>query len=130
MNSLSSGYLNPEGSAIGKMQKAGSRGEKRLKSAVADFESIFIYYMLKALRKTVPKDGLFSQKNSCKDTYNMIFDQKLAEDLANKGGGIGLQKMLLSQIDSSHHGNFSISPGCSMTQPTRDRDWKGQKLAQ
>jgi len=26
--------------------------------------------------------------------------------------------------------NFSISPGCSMIQPTKDRDWKGQKLAQ
>ena len=112
MNSLSSGRLDVEGSAIGKMQKVGSRGKKDLKEAVADFESIFIYYMLKALRKTVPKDGLFFQKNSCKDIYNTMFDQNLAEELARKGGGIGLQKILLSQLDSSYHKN----KGCEWLQ--------------
>jgi Rod binding domain-containing protein len=28
----------------------------------------------------------------------MMFDQKVAEDLATKGGGIGLQKMLSGQL--------------------------------
>ncbi len=106
MNSLIiSGRLNMEGSAIDKTQKVESGKGKSLKNAVKDFESIFIYYMLQTLRKTVPKDGLFSQETSSKDTYNMMLDQKLAEDLALKGGGIGLQKMLLYQLDRSPHSN-------------------------
>lgn len=99
------GRLNIEGSVIDKTQKGGLSGDKDLKSAVADFESIFIYYMLQTLRKTVPKDGLFSQKTSSMDTYNMILDQKFAEDMATKGEGIGLQKMLLYQFDKSHYSN-------------------------
>jgi len=99
------GRLNMEGSVIDKMQKGESRGGKSLKSTVADFESIFIYYMLQTLRKTVPKGGLFSQETSSKDTYNMMLDQKLAEDLALKGGGMGLQKMLLYQLDKSPYSN-------------------------
>jgi|LGVF01.1.fsa_nt_gb flagellar protein FlgJ len=109
MNSLIiSGRLNMEGSAIDKTQKVESGKGKSLKNAVKDFESIFIYYMLQTLRKTVPKDGLFSQETSSKNTYNMMLDQKMAEDLA-KGKGIGLQKMLLNQLDRSHHCNSSIS---------------------
>jgi len=96
------GRLDMEGSVIDKTRKEESRGGKNLKGVVADFESIFIYYMLQTLRKTVPKEGLFSQETSSKDTYNMMFDQKLAEDLAAKGGGIGLQKILLYQLDRSH----------------------------
>lgn len=72
--------------------------ERDLKKACADFESIFIYYMLQTLRKTVPKSNLFSMGSSCKDTYTMMFDQKMAEDLATRGEGMGLQKMLLDQF--------------------------------
>jgi len=101
------GRLNAEGNVIDKTQRGESKGGgKSLKGVAADFESIFIYYMLQTLRKTVPKGGLFSQETSSKDTYNMMFDQKLAEDLALKGGGMGLQKMLLYQLDRSHHSNY------------------------
>ena len=99
------GRLNVEGNVIDKTQREEIRGGKSLKGVVADFESIFIYYMLQTLRKTVPKDGLFSQGISPKDTYNMMFDQKLAEGLAVKGRGIGLQKILLYQLDRSRHSN-------------------------
>jgi flagellar protein FlgJ len=99
------GRLNIGEGVIDKTQRGELAGDKDLKSTAADFESIFIYYMLQTLRKTVPKDGLFSQKTSSMDTYNMIFDQKLAEDMASKGEGIGLQKMLLYQLDKSHYSN-------------------------
>jgi Rod binding domain-containing protein len=33
-----------------------------------------------------------------KDTYTMMMDHKLSEDLARKGGGIGLQKVLYEQM--------------------------------
>jgi peptidoglycan hydrolase FlgJ len=70
--------------------------DKRLKKACADFESLFIYYMLKKMRATVPKSGLMKEMQG-KDTYEAITDQKVSENLADRGG-VGLQKMLFNQI--------------------------------
>lgn len=72
--------------------------EERLKKVCADFESIFINYLLKTLRRTIPESGL--DKLPGNDMYAMMFDQKVAEDLS-KGEGIGLQKMLLRQFGGS-----------------------------
>jgi len=70
--------------------------EANLKKACADFESIFISYMLKTMRRTIPQSGL--NKFPGKDIYTTMIDQKVAEDLAKRGGGIGLQEMLLRQL--------------------------------
>ena len=50
------------------------------------------------MRKTVPDGGLFCNKGSRWNTYTMMIDQKVAEDLAKKGGGIGLKKILFNQL--------------------------------
>jgi flagellar protein FlgJ len=73
--------------------------DERLRKACADFESLFIYYMFKTMHKTVPESGLLN-KISGKDTYEMMMDQKVSEDLSKKGG-LGLQKMLFNQINKS-----------------------------
>jgi flagellar protein FlgJ len=70
--------------------------EERLKKACADFESIFISYMLKTMRSTIPQSGL--NEFPGKDIYTMLLDQKVAEDLAKRGGGMGIQEMLLHQL--------------------------------
>ncbi|MBU8910844.1 MAG: rod-binding protein [Desulfobacterales bacterium] len=72
--------------------------EDTLKKACADFESIFISHMLKTMRSTVPQG-----KNNFpgKDIYSTLVDQKVAEDLAKRGGGLGLQEMLLRQLNRS-----------------------------
>ena len=72
--------------------------EEKLKKACADFEAIFINYMLKTMRSTIPQSG--TNKFAGKDIYSTMIDQKVAEDLAKRGGGIGLQKMLLRQLKS------------------------------
>ncbi|MBW2599409.1 MAG: rod-binding protein [Deltaproteobacteria bacterium] len=76
--------------------------EEKLKKACADFESIFISYMLKTMRRTIPQSGL--NKFPGKDIYTTMIDQKVAEDLAKRGGGIGLQEMLLRQLGSGIRG--------------------------
>lgn len=83
----------------------GERREEGLEKACADFESIFIYQLLQTLRKTVPEGGYLSNKSSWGDTYMMMFDQKVAEDLAKRGGGIGLRKILLDQLDKYNVGH-------------------------
>jgi len=75
---------NPEGS------------EENLKKACADFEAIFINYMMKSMRSTIPQSGLNNFPG--KDIYNTMVDRKVAEDLAKRKGGIGLQEMLLRQL--------------------------------
>ncbi len=70
----------------------------KIKKACKDFESIFAYYLLKTMRQTIPKGSTGLSNFSGKDTYTMIMDQKLADELANKGNGLGLQKMLYEQL--------------------------------
>ncbi|MCK4467440.1 MAG: rod-binding protein [Desulfobacterales bacterium] len=78
--------------------------EKKLKKACAGFESIFINYMLKTMRRTIPQSGT---KFPGKDIYSSMIDRKVAEDLAKRGGGIGLQEMLLRQLKSGIGGQGS-----------------------
>ncbi|MEN6374018.1 MAG: rod-binding protein [Smithella sp.] len=70
---------------------------QKIKKACQDFESIFTYYLLKTMRQTVPKNSGFGSLSG-KDTYNMIIDQKVTEDLSRRGNGLGLQKVLFEQL--------------------------------
>jgi flagellar protein FlgJ len=71
--------------------------EKKLKKACADFESMLVFQLLKTMRQTVPKSGLLKTTPGS-STYEMMLDQKIADELANKGQGLGLQKMLYNQL--------------------------------
>lgn len=73
------------------------RDQAKLKKAAADFESIFISYMLKTMRSTIPQSDL--NKGPGSDFYKMMFDRQVAQSLSSKNGGIGLQQMLLQQFD-------------------------------
>lgn len=74
---------------------------QKIKKACKDFESVFIYQLLKTMRQTIPKtSGMGSL--SGKDTYNMLMDQKVAEELSSKGNGVGLQKVLFEQLTKSY----------------------------
>lgn len=74
---------------------------QKIKKACQDFESIFTYYLLKTMRQTVPK-GTGVGSMSGKDTYTMIMDQKVADDLSRKGNGLGLQKILFEQLTKNY----------------------------
>ena len=71
--------------------------EKKLKKICADFESVLAYQMLKTMRQTIPKGGVLGGSHG-KETYEMMLDQKMADELATKGQGLGLQKMLYNQL--------------------------------
>ena len=66
--------------------------DKRLKRTCAEFESIFITYMLKSMRKTVNEVGVLGKSNES-EIFTSMFDEKLAQVIA-KSGGIGLGKLL------------------------------------
>jgi flagellar protein FlgJ len=72
--------------------------DKKLRKVCADFESIFTYYMFKTMRQSIPQSGYFKQSPG-KDTYNMLFDQKVAEEMANNRKGVGIQQTLFEQLN-------------------------------
>jgi flagellar protein FlgJ len=71
--------------------------DKKLRQVCTEFESIFLYNLFKEMRRTIPKPSLLPSAPG-KDTYEMMFDQKVAEDLSRRGEGIGLQKVLYEQL--------------------------------
>ncbi len=84
-----------------------AKQEKKLRKACADFESILLYQMFKTMRNTIPQSGL-TNKMTGKDTYEMMMDQKISEELAKKGG-MGMQKVLFNQLNGQlNKGNKTL----------------------
>lgn len=59
------------------------------------FESVFLQMMLKSMRETVGEGGLFD--NESMKTYQGMFDNQLALNLAQQGG-IGLAESIAKQL--------------------------------
>lgn len=75
---------------------------EKIKKTCADFEAIFNYELIKSMRRTIPeqKTGM----NFGKDSYMMIIDQKLAENMSSNNNGLGLQEILFDHFTKT---NFS-----------------------
>jgi peptidoglycan hydrolase FlgJ len=82
-------------------QVADPAPEKKLKKVCADFEAMLAFQMIKTMRQSVPRNG-FLKPSQAQQTYEMMLDQKMAEELAGKSGGLGLQKMLYNQMTRHH----------------------------
>ncbi|MBT8147663.1 MAG: rod-binding protein [Gammaproteobacteria bacterium] len=72
--------------------------EDAVKEVARQFESLFVSMMLKSMRDAVPKDSLFGGNQM--DSYQQMFDQQLALDMA-QSGGIGLAGMIEQQLSMS-----------------------------
>jgi flagellar protein FlgJ len=75
--------------------------EKKLKKVCADFEAMLAFQLIKTMRQSVPRNG-YLKPSQAQQTYEMMLDQKLAEEVAGKGGGLGLQKVLYNQMMKHH----------------------------
>lgn len=70
----------------------------QIKNVSREFESIFLGYMLKQMRKTVPEDALMGN-SPAKDIFLGMQDDELSKELS-KAGGIGLAAVIYSQLAS------------------------------
>jgi len=79
-------------------KKAESKGSylSQLKAVTQEFESIFLGYMLKTMRKTVPESELMV-KSMAKDIFLEMHDEEISKELA-RAGGIGLAAVLYKQL--------------------------------
>lgn len=99
LNGTIAGVAHKDKEIIRPEKHQSDSNEEKLKKACADFESVFINYLIKSMRSTIPQNGLNNFPG--KDIYATMVDQKVAEDIANKKGGLGLQEMLLRQLGGS-----------------------------
>ncbi len=72
---------------------------QKLKEACKEFESFFIYYILKTMRKTIPKTNLFGNGLSM-NVYTSMLDEQFANKISD-AGGIGLAKLLLREFEKN-----------------------------
>jgi flagellar protein FlgJ len=72
----------------------------KLKETCDEFESIFITYLLKSMRKTIMEPGLLGTTNESK-IFKSMFDEKVALEVS-KSGGIGLGEMLYEKLKNEN----------------------------
>ncbi|MCD6560833.1 MAG: rod-binding protein [Deltaproteobacteria bacterium] len=76
-----------------------------LKESCTEMESLFIYYLIKEMRSTIPKSG-FMSGGMAEEVYTSMFDVQLAKELSLKDE-LGLSSMLFKSIEkeNEHKGN-------------------------
>lgn len=70
--------------------------KKSLYRACQDFESVFVAYLLKSMRKTVPR-AEFMDGGLREDMYLSMMDEEIARVVA-RGPGIGLAAAIYRQL--------------------------------
>lgn len=70
--------------------------KENVEKAAKEFESFFVYYLLKVMRDSVPKSGLLDPGIGG-DIYTSMLDEKIAEGIASQGG-LGLSHLLLEHL--------------------------------
>jgi Rod binding domain-containing protein len=87
-SSLASGPLKTNG--------MDERKKAKLQRAVQEFESVFVGYLLKTMRGTVPKSDVAGE-NFGGDILEGMFDTEMAKHIS-RSSGLGLGEMLYKQI--------------------------------
>jgi len=67
-----------------------------IERVASEFESLFIYYLLKAMRETIIKSTLLGNTRG-EEIYRAMLDEELAKSIA-RAGGIGLRELILQSL--------------------------------
>ena len=80
---------------------------ERLKAeeAARGFESIFLRYMLRSMRASVPKVGFF-QNSFAYNMYQEMFDERLSDQMAGERG-LGIAELLYRDILRTEQGRVA-----------------------
>lgn len=70
--------------------------EKGLRDACAEFESLFIYQIVKQMRRTILKSGL-NDGGKGEEIFTSMMDEELSKQIASRQG-LGLKDVLIEQL--------------------------------
>lgn len=76
--------------------------KEELEEVSRQFESLLLNMMIKEMRATVPESGLFPE-SMAKDIFTSMLDEQYA-DAMSENGGIGLQRLLVDQLQNPKTG--------------------------
>lgn len=68
-----------------------------LKKSCQDFEALFVQSVFKAMRKTVPEGGIFTDSTAT-ETFREMLDQEIATSVARKQS-VGLADQIYRQME-------------------------------
>lgn len=80
---------------------------RKLKEACSELESLFVFYLVKEMRATVPKSGLLGGGKT-EEMYTSMMDVQLARDISAKRG-IGIASILFEKLSKYAEQNVSES---------------------
>jgi flagellar protein FlgJ len=87
---------------LNSMKNGDKNSDANLKKVAQEFESLFVSQMLKAMRsanEVLAKDNPMNTASTRQ--YQDMYDQQLAVSMSTKGGGIGLQDVLMRQLSKT-----------------------------
>jgi len=95
--------VGPYASSPEHIGSAGDEKEQQaLKNACSEFEALFMNYLLKEMRNTVPKSGFISG-GKAEELYTSMLDSQMAREIALKRS-IGLSSFFLGQLEEKNGG--------------------------
>ena len=93
-DNLPAGLALDANALAGLKQQARAAPERALAAAAGQFEALFMQMLLKSMREALPQDGPLASETTKMVTG--MFDQQLAQQLANKG--LGIADMMVKQL--------------------------------
>ncbi len=81
---------------IGRKENGTREASERLNRACAEFEALLVQKLFQTMRASIPKSGLIDG-GSAEAIYTGMLDQKVAEEMAFRGG-LGLSDRMKAQI--------------------------------
>ena len=99
LSQISPGTLALNAKATRSSSELEGSGSEPLRRACQEFESVFLTYLLKTMRNTIPKTE-HSLSGTSGDMYMSMMDEELAR-AASRGPGIGLATAMYRQLSQN-----------------------------
>lgn len=71
--------------------------DKELMEVCQEFESIFLYMVMKEMKKTIPEDGLI-ERSPARDIFEDMYMEEMSKETSKSDEVMGLAKMMYEQL--------------------------------
>lgn len=95
--------------------RSSDREKQRLRKACREFEALFLSYMFKTMRKTIPQSN--TENGLGKDFFTSFFDAQLAKTASEQN--VGLAEMLYRELSGGLSSPVSEEGSETSAEPSR-----------